>query len=169
MNQSPNKIQIPSRTKFAVWWIRIITALFAIGAAVRLFFAVAGFIDGINSNCSSSCYDGRCMEVLCPPPMTVEDLPSLIFWPGLFLVLSSLIFAVSAKIMKGGKIAWGALTGVFFIAGCLFLISAVRNFLANQIDLVQIILLAVSLFVIPAFYLLRDKKNYFAAIRNSKK
>ncbi|MFA6375967.1 MAG: hypothetical protein WCX69_01020 [Candidatus Paceibacterota bacterium] len=169
MDKISNKIQIPGKTKIAVWWFCMIAALLAINGMVSFYFAVNEFFGRANSNCGSSCYDGRCDEVLCLEPMTIEDIPGLFFGTVLFVVFSSLIFVAAVKTIKGSRIAWGLLVGVFFMAGFLSLISSVRNFLANQIDLGQITLFVAFIILIPVFYLLFDRKNYFAAVEKVKK
>lgn len=175
MNPSSNKIQIPIKTKIAIWWLRIIAGLFVILAFWSFVLMIYGsFTDNggsaNNGGCPEQCNENGMCSV-CIPQVYARVYPVFYFYI-LSIFLPILFF--SGKILNGKKWAWILTLAILLLVGVpiflLFAFGLFQSFEFSSFDIGILImtLFPLILFLIPALLLVLDRKNYFAAIEKAK-
>ena len=137
------KAKLPTKTKIAVWWIRIIAMLMAIGGLIVLFVSVAK-----------------------APPMVKEEGSGILFFVVVAIILPIWLLFLLPSIFLPLRKTWGWITSMTILSLEILSILGVCIYCATTDGLYYLQYTpSIILILIPLILILLDRKNYFEMVR----
>jgi hypothetical protein len=137
------KAKLPTKTKIAVWWIRIIAALVAIGGLIVLF-----------------------VSLTTAAPVVKEEGTGTFFFVVVVIVLPIWLLFLLPSIFLASKKPWGWTTSIIMLSLEILGSLGVCIYFATTDGLYYLQYTpAIIILLVPLILIIIDRKNYFEMVR----